>query len=67
VIGDARMFTHGFGRILLSQSVYTVVDIALQPCDAMDGKGRGIPGSTLLQEIERCSKPSHTHLCTGWA
>jgi hypothetical protein len=46
-IDDARMFPHGFGRILLGQGVCTVMSIMLQPCDAMDGKGRGTLGSPL--------------------
>ena len=40
-IDDARMFPHSFGRILVGQGVCTVVGIVLQPCDTMDGKGRG--------------------------
>src|SRR2546426_10832177 len=45
------MFTHGFGRILVGQSVCTVVGIVRQPCAAMDGKGRGPLGSPFSQEM----------------
>ena len=45
------MFPHGFGRILVGQSVCTVVGLVLQPRDAMDGKDRRTPGSPLSQEI----------------
>jgi hypothetical protein len=48
---DAQMFTHGFGRILVGQSVCTVVGLVLHPCDAMDGQDRGTPGSPLSQEM----------------
>ena len=37
-IADARMFTRGFGRILVGQGVCTVVSSGLQPCPAMAGK-----------------------------
>jgi hypothetical protein len=39
-VDNARMFPHGFGRILLGQSVYTVVGIVLQSCTAMDKSDR---------------------------
>ena len=55
-IDDARMFTHRFERILVGQSVCTVVGIVLQPCNAIDGKDRGTPGSPLLQEIRIMQK-----------
>src|SRR3989454_8749106 len=48
---NARRLPHSFGRILLSQSVCTVVGIVLQPCDAMDGKDRGTLGTSLSQEM----------------
>ena len=50
-VDNARMFPHGFGRILVGQSVCTVVGIVLQPCAAMDGQDRGTLGPLLAQEI----------------
>jgi hypothetical protein len=51
------MFTHGFGRILLGQSVCTVVGIVLQPCDAIDRPDRGTPDSPLAQEMGMNTPP----------
>src|SRR5574341_1122383 len=45
----ARMFPHGFGRILLGQSVCTVVGSVLQPCNATDEQDTGTLGSPLSQ------------------
>jgi len=45
------MFPHGFGRILLGQSVCTVMGIVLQSCDAMTRLDVGTLGFPLAQEM----------------
>jgi hypothetical protein len=45
------MFPHGFGRILLGQSVCTVMGIVLQSCDAMARLDVGTLGFPLAQEM----------------
>src|SRR5215813_12529991 len=45
------MFPHGFGRILLGQSVCTVMGIVLQSCDVMVRVDGGTLGFPLAQEM----------------